>query len=131
MELKNLRNKEDFRLGDKKYFISSIPAVAASKILFKAVGALNTGNLSALPQDIFLELLSYGGGYNQNGAEVQFVDEMTIDMFVEDPMDLFEVATRIVEKNFGFLGDGRLIRAIERLSATLSQVAKREDTPNT
>lgn len=130
MELKNLRNKEDFRLGDKKYFVSSIPAVAASKILFKAFGALSSGDLSALPHDIFLELLSYGGGYNQNGAEVQFVDEETVDMFEEDPMVLFEVATRVVEKNFGFLGDGRLSRVIERLSATLSPVAKPAATPN-
>lgn len=129
MELRNLRNKEDVVINGKRYFISSIPATAATKIVFRAFGSLSSGNIADLPNDLFLELLSYAGGYNDNKKEIQFADEEIIDEFVEDPMDLIDLAAHVVEKNFGFFGDGRLKSVATRLSRILSP-AVNQDTPN-
>jgi len=108
------------KIGDKTYFISSIPAVNAQKMLIRAFSAFTSGNVSALPEDLISELLSYAGTYNDSRAEVQFIDDDVIGMFVTDPMVLIEIEARMVEKNFGFLADGRLQKVLERLGKVMA-----------
>ena len=86
----------------------------------RAFGAFSKGDIAGLSADILEELLSYAGAYNPNGAEVQFLDEEIIGMMVSDPAVLMEIEVRMVEKNFGFLADGRLNRVVERLSRALA-----------
>lgn len=130
MQEKNLLNKQDIEIDGKKYFISSIPALQAQRMLLKAFGALTNGNIANLPPELLEELLSYAGAYNPNGAEVQFMDEEIIGMMVSDPAVLMEIEARMVEKNFGFLADGRLNRVVERLSRALTPSSPTEK-PNT
>lgn len=117
---KVLLNKEDIEIDGKKYFISSIPAIQAQRMLVRAFGAFSKGDVAGLSADILEELLGYAGAYNPNGAEVQFLDEEIIGMMVSDPAVLMEIEVRMVEKNFGFLADGRLNRVVERLSRALA-----------
>ena len=118
--MKDLRNPEKVKIGEHTYVLSSIPAFQAQKILMKAVAALATGNIADIPPDVVLELLSYSAIINQNGAEVQFENEELIDMMVGDPMELIELESRMVEKNFGFFGDGRLRNALSRIMTTMA-----------
>ena len=127
---KTLRNKETVVIGKNKYVISSLPAIAAQKLLLKAFGAFQKGSISDLPDDLLMELVSYSAIINENGAEVQLMNEQIIDMMIADPTDLMELEARMVEKNFGFLADGRLQKILERLGKTLGQ-AQQPVSPDT
>lgn len=124
MTEKILIGKQDFLIGQRKYFVSKIPAVQAQRILMRAIASFSKGdgggfNLGNLTPDILEELLSYAGCYNNGGAEVQFANEDIINQMVEDPMDLIEVEAKMVELNFGFFADGRINRVIENLMKAL------------
>ena len=129
--MKDLRNPERVKIGKNTYVISSIPAFHAQKILMQAFGAISEGNIANLPTDVILELLSYSAIINQNGAEVQLENEQLIEMMVGDPMELIELEASMVEKNFGFLGDGRLNAALSRMTSALtgSKASATEATP--
>lgn len=131
--MKNLRNTERVKIGEHTYVLSSIPAFHAQKIMMQAFGAISGGNLASLPPDVILELLSYSAIINQHGAEVQLENEQLIEMMIGDPMELIELETRMVEKNFGFLGDGRLNAALSRMTSALtgSKPSETEGTPAT
>ena len=125
MEIKNLRDKTDITVNGRKYFISAIPATKAQRMLLAGFAAFKSffggGGLSAFPAELLTELNSYAGAYNCNGGEVQFLDDdITDDMIGGNLMDLIEVQVALVEKNFGFFGDGRLSAAVERLTKVLA-----------
>lgn len=113
--MKELRNTEKVKIGAHTYVLSSIPAFHAQKILMSAVGAFANGSLASIPPETILEILSYAAVINQNGGEVQLENEELVDMMIGDTMELIELETRMVEKNFGFLGDGRLRDVLSRL----------------
>lgn len=128
--MKDLRNPEKVKIGEHTFVLSSIPAFQAQKLLMKVVGALSNGNVADIPPDVVLELLSYAAIINKNGAEVQLENEELIDMMVGDPMELIELESRMVEKNFGFFGDGRLKNALSRLMTTMAgRASGGEGTP--
>ena len=131
--MKELRNPEKVRIGDNTYVISTIPAFTAQKILMKAFGAIAEGSIASLPPEVILDLLSYSAAINKNGAEVQLNNEELVEMMVGSPMELIELETRMVEKNFSFLGDGRLNDALSRMtkSLTASKGSGTEGTPAT
>ena len=131
--MKVLRNPEKVKIGDHTYVLSSIPAFHAQKILMSAVGAFASGSIASIPPETILEILSYAAVINQNGAEVQLENEELVEMMVGDTMELIELETKMVEKNFGFLGDGRLRDVLSRLLRTMGGSASegQEVTPNT
>lgn len=118
--MKALKNTEKVKIGEHTYVLSSIPAFQAQKLLMKAIGALASGNVADVPPDVMLELLSYAAIINQNGAEVQFENEELVDMMVGSPVELIELESRMVEKNFGFFGDGSIRSALSRLMKTMA-----------
>lgn len=120
MQTKTLIKKEDVTIDGKKYFISSIPALKAQRMLLDGFGAFANGGVGSLPDSLIRELLSYAGAYNNAGGEVQFVDEDVIEMMVDDPVVLMELESMMVEKNFGFLADGRMSKVMERLSGAFN-----------
>ena len=113
--MKELLHPEKVKIGQHTYVISTIPAFHAQKILMSCVGAFANGGISGIPPDTILEILSYSAVINQNGAEVVLENEGLVEMMVGDLMELIELETRMVEKNFGFLGDGRLKDVLSRL----------------
>ena len=131
--MKELLNKETVNIGDGTFVISSIPAFTAQKILLKAYGAISSGSVANLPSDVILELLSYTAAINKNGAEVQLRNEELVEMMVGSPLDLIELESRMVEKNFGFFGDGRFSDALSRIASALtgSRLSATEGTPAT
>lgn len=131
--MKDLRNPEKVKIGDKTYVLSDIPAFQATKMLMKAFSSLSSGNVANIPPDVIQDLLSYAAIVNPNGAEVQFDNEDLIDMMVPNAMDLIELVSRMVEKNFGFFGDGRLKSALSRVVSALtgSRESEAEGTPAT
>ena len=133
---KALRNVQNIEVNGRKFFISSIPATKAQRMLIAAFGAFKSffsqgaGGIAAFPAELLTELNSYAGAYNDSGAQVQFVDDDITDMMVDNPMDLMEVQVALVEKNFGFFADGRLNRVVERLSRVLAPQQAEAATPN-
>lgn len=126
-----LREKSDVVINKRKYFVSLIPAVPAQKILFKAFGSFSSGGLSNIPDDIIAELLTYAGTYNASGAEVQFATPGIIETMGIPLTDLMELEVAMVEKNFGFFGDGTLNRIADRLAKLMTSASKAHDGLNT
>lgn len=121
MNTRTLIAKKDITIGDKKYFVSKMPAFEAQKMLLKAFGAFASGSVADIPPELLIELLSYAGAYNAANTEVQFIDEEVLGMMVTDPMDLMEIEVQLVEYNFGFLASGRITDIMERLGKVFSK----------
>ena len=132
MNTKTLIDKENVEIGGRKYFISRIPAVQAQRLFLAGFGALNTkGAMGSLPPAMMEELLSYCGTYNNEKAEVQFVNPDITNMFVTDVFDLIQLEHAMVRKNFGFLFDGRGEALAERLNSTLQDSPSKDTETST
>ena len=121
---KSLRDKTDVTINGRRYFVSSIPAIPAQRMLLKAFSALSQGGIGALPPDVLSELLSYAGTYNQHGQEVQFANDDLVELMGVSLADLIELETVMLEKNLGFFTDGSLSRAVERLTSIFAKGAQ-------
>lgn len=120
MNSKNLIDKKDVEIANRKFFISRIPAVQAQKIFLAGFGSMSTSSsIGSLPPAMMEELLTYCGTYNGEGAEVQFVNPEVTDMFVKDMFDLLCLEHEMVRYNFGFLFDGRGEELANRLNSIL------------
>lgn len=127
---KTLRNKETVVIGQNKYVLSSLPAFTAQKMLIQAFDAFQKGSIAALPDNILMELVSWTAIINANGAEVQLMNEDIVNTMIADPYELMDLEARMVEKNFGFLADGKLQKVLERLGKALTKSLP-SDSPDT
>jgi len=121
MNAKTLIDKEDIEILGRKYFISAIPAVQAQKIFLTGMSILQSKNFAMLPQALTDEILSFCGTYNENQAEVQFVNAEVTNMFVKDMFVLLQLEVKMIEKNFSFLFDGRAAELASQLNAALPE----------
>lgn len=112
--LQELINPKTFNLADgKRFYVGKIPAFEAQKIVLKCAPVLTGGNISALPQDTILELLSYCAIDNQSKEAIVLENEDLVNMLVPSPLDLIKIELKSVEVNFGFLLDGSIGKVLE------------------
>ena len=132
-DLKNVREVKIGKPGHEKvFYVSTIPAFYAQRILLAAGPALADLDLSKLPEWVLLEILSYCAFQNENGVPVMLDGIDMVNMCVPDPRDLIALELKAVEENFGFFFDGSLRELFQPLlEKILEKQAEDEETKGT
>ena len=116
-----LKNPREFKVGKQRFFVSTIPAFYAQRILLKAGESMANLDLSKLPEDTVLEILSYTACENENGVKVVLDDIDVINQLVSDPKSLIALEIEEVKENFGFFFDGSLREVFQPLVELITQ----------
>lgn len=106
---------KEVTVGGKVYKISRIPALKAHGIysrIIRSVGDLGKLGMTMLPEDITRELFGYCAAKNEAGGWTVLDTEDSINSFLPKLIDLIDLQLKMVEENFGFFNDGRLIKLL-------------------
>lgn len=110
---------EAVEIDGQKFWISKIPAFTAQEIFMSAVQAFQNKDASSLPKGTMLKLCSYvavpGADENDFHTGIPLDTEASINVNVNNVFTLLQVEVKMIEKNFGFLFDGRLQKALESI----------------
>lgn len=103
---------EQVEIDGEKFWISKIPAFNAQEIFMSAIQAFQMKDASSLPKGTMLKLMSYvavpGADENDYHVGIPLETEASINVNVKDVFTLLQVEVKMIEKNYGFLFDGRL-----------------------
>jgi hypothetical protein len=124
-----LKNPREFKVGKHRFFVSTIPAFYAQRILLKAGESMANLDLSKLPEDTVLEILSYTACENENGVKVVLDDIDIINQLVSDPKSLIALEIEEVKENFGFFFDGSLREVFQPLVELITQRGSETSMP--
>lgn len=112
-----------FEGAKNRYYISKIPAYESQSILLSALSAFQNQDVSQLPQGTVNKLMSYVScKMGDAGVEESILldTQAMIDAYCDDVFVLLQLELKMVEKNYGFLFDGRLQKALETVKFTKS-----------
>ena len=104
--------------SENRFFISKIPAYASQEILLGALSAIQSKDVSQLPQGTVDKLMSYVScqmGDSDCDESILLNTKNTIDAYCDDVYVLVQLELKMIERNYGFLFDGRLQKALEAL----------------
>lgn len=97
-------------LGDKKFVLGKIPAFYAQGLC----GQVMNNSISNLPAETVRGLLKYVY-VELNGQYLSLDSDVIINQHCSDLFHLYTLETKQIEKNFGFLFDGKLQKLFEEL----------------
>ena len=112
MYVEQFLDAKEVTVGDKTYKISRIPALKAHGIysrIVRSVGDLGKLGMTMLPEDITRELFGFCAAKNEAGGWTVLDTEDSINTYLPRLIDLIALQLKMVEENFGFFEDGRLI----------------------
>lgn len=124
----SLKSPREFKIGQTRFFVSTIPAFYAQSILLRAGEAMANLDVSKLPEDVILDILSYTACENENGVKVVLDDIELVNTMVRSPKDLIALEIEEIKENFGFFFDGSL-REVFRPLVELIQQNTETSTP--
>lgn len=116
---------EEVEVQGEKFILSKIPAYTSQDIFLSATQAFQTKDMSQLPQDVVSRLMSYVAKKMGDGSvnDAVCLDcENAINAYCKDVFMLMELEVRMVEKNYGFLFDGRLQSLLERMNVSTKSI---------
>ena len=108
-------------LGDKKFLLGKIPAFYAQGLC----GQVMHNSISNLPAETVRGILKYVY-VELNGQYLSLDSDMMINQHCPDLFNLYTLETKQIEKNFGFLFDGKLQKLFEELLP--AEVREKKDT---
>lgn len=97
-------------IGEKKFILGTIPAFYAQGLC----GQIMTNSISNLPADTVRGILKYVF-VELNGQYLSLDSDVIINQHCPSLLDLYTIQTKQIEKNFGFLFDGRLQKLFESI----------------
>lgn len=115
MFVEQFLDAKEVSIGGKTYKTSRIPALKAHGIysrIIRSVGDLGRLGMTMLPEDITRELFGYCAAKNDAGGWTVLDTEDAINSFLPNLIDLIALQLKMVEENFGFFDDGRLIKLL-------------------
>lgn len=124
-----LKNPREFKSGKQRFFVSTIPAFYAQRILLKSGEAMANLDLSKLPEEVVLEILSYTACENENGVKIVLDDIDIVNQMVSDPKSLIALEIEEVKENFGFFFDGSLRDVFQPLVNLITRQDTGTSTP--
>lgn len=127
-QFESLKNPKALTIGKTKFYVSTIPAFYAQRIMLKAGPALAELDVTKIPEDVIVELLSYTAFENENGVPVVLDSVEMVNMNVQNPKDLIALELAEIEENFGFFFDGSLQKVFQPL-VDLMQRSSGTSTP--
>lgn len=117
----NLKNPNKINIGGRAFYVSTIPAFYAQRIMLKAGHALADLDPTKIPEDVILELLSYAAFVNENGVKIVLDSIDIINECVSNPKDLIELELAEIKENFGFFFDGSLREVFRPMLEMITQ----------
>ena len=117
MDIEKFIEKEEIKIGGKRFVISKIPAIQAQAIYGEIVrSTTDVGDIGMtfLPTELATRILAFAAFYDEN-IWVTLEDEFQIDKVFSNLLDLIELEAAMIRKNFGFLFDGKLQKVLEEL----------------
>jgi len=97
-------------LGDKKFVLGKIPAFYAQglcgQIMHSSIANLSADTVRGILKYVYVEL---------NGKYMPLDSDIMVDQHCPDLFNLYTLETKQIEKNFGFLFDGKLQKLFEEL----------------
>lgn len=115
MRYNQLLEPKEIVIEGQRFAISRIPAIKAIPIhsaIVEAIqknGALGTTMLNEQTQRAILQYVCA----DNNGSWDELTTDSSINSFCKDYFVLMSVVKAMVEENFGFFGDGRLLKLLE------------------
>ncbi len=105
--------------AESKFFISKIPAYSSQEIMFGALSAIQNQDVSQLPKGTVDKLMSFVSCQIGDGGvedSIALDNQNAINTYCEDVYVMLQLELKMVQKNYGFLFDGRLQKVLEAMN---------------